>query len=758
ERAKGTGEPVLADEGPEVDEEDLDDFEDAERLAVEEEVVDDASSARTLAELAAEIDTVTQLGALAERVRHSGADRKWNELAGLLAQQVATAASGAGALKLIVFTEHRDTLSYLTGKLRGFLGREEAVVAIHGGVHRDERRRIQEVFTQDPGCLILVATDAAGEGINLQRAHLVVNYDLPWNPNRIEQRFGRVHRIGQTQVCHLWNLVAEGTREGDVYLRLLEKLEEQRQALGGEVFDVLGAALPGRALRELLVEAIRYGDQPEVRARLNKIVDARIGEGLAELVAEHGLAADVLDAADVERIRKDLADAEARRLQPHYVRAWFQDAFERLGGRMAEREPGRFEVTHVPELVRARARPLGSPSPVLRRYERVTFEKNQMNPEAQARAELVAPGHPLLEAVLELTLERYQGLLKTGAILVDDAEGASRPHVLAFLEHAIADAHPAPAGHQVVSRRFQFVDITEDGEVAAAGYAPYLDYRAPAPEEEQRAKGLRQQPWLGSSLEQTAVNYAIEVVVPDHLAEVRAETQARVAKVRAAVRDRLTKEIAYWDARAQELRDQARTGSQPRMNPDRAQGRADDLAVRLKARMADLDLAQQLSALPPVLVGAALVVPAALLGAQGGHIPGVVEVSADEREAVERRAVAAVLRAEDSLGHLATEMAHTNPGFDIRSENRDGRLRFIEVKGRVAGAENFVVTRNEILHGLNVPEAWILALVEVSADGPGWDRVRYLRRPFGEGVHLPFATTSATLSWRDYWERGGPPL
>ena len=82
-----------------------------------------------------------------------------------------------------------------------------------------------ELFPQDPDCRVLVATDAAGEGLNLQRAHLMVNYDLPWNPNRIEQRFGRIHRIGQTEVCHLWNLVAEGTREGAVFLRLLEKLE-----------------------------------------------------------------------------------------------------------------------------------------------------------------------------------------------------------------------------------------------------------------------------------------------------------------------------------------------------------------------------------------------------------------------------------------------------------------------------------------------------------------------------------------------------
>ena len=309
-----------------------------------------------MAELESEIAILRRLEALADRVRHSGTDRKWTELVGLLDDRPEMVDESGSRRKLIVFTEHRDTLNHLVERLRAWFGRAESVVSIHGGVRREERRRIQEVFTHDKDCFVLVATDAAGEGINLQRAHLMVNYDLPWNPNRIEQRFGRVHRIGQREVCHLWNLVAEDTREGQVYLRLLDKLEEQRRALGGQVFDVLGAALPGRALRDLLIEAIRYGDQPEVRARLDQVVDATIGDGLTELVNEQALASDALDLVDVERIRRDLLEAEARRLQPHYVRAWFTDAFERLGGRMAERETGRFEVLRVPEPVRQASR------------------------------------------------------------------------------------------------------------------------------------------------------------------------------------------------------------------------------------------------------------------------------------------------------------------------------------------------------------------------------------------------------------------
>src|SRR5437660_9146577 len=139
---------------------------------------------------------------------------------------------------------------------------------------REERMKTQESFRHDPEVKVLLATDAAGEGINLQRAHLMVNYVLPWNPNRIEQRFGRIHRIGQTEVCHLWNLVAQETREGDVYRTLLEKLEEARRALGGQVFDVLGKLqFEGKSLRDLLIEAVRYGDLPEVRARLTQAVE-----------------------------------------------------------------------------------------------------------------------------------------------------------------------------------------------------------------------------------------------------------------------------------------------------------------------------------------------------------------------------------------------------------------------------------------------------------------------------------------------------
>lgn len=273
---------------------DIDDDDDLtpdEQEAVEEKVVDHASAAATIAELEIEIKTLKRLEKMANDVRVSGVDRKWDELSSLLQDNQAMYGEDKQREKLIIFTEHKDTLNYLAGKIRALLGDDDAVVTIHGGMLRDERRKTEQLFKQDVGVRILIATDAAGEGINLQRAHLMINYDLPWNPNRLEQRFGRIHRIGQTEVCHLWNLVANETREGYVFQRLFLKLEEERQALGGKVFDILGkVSFDNKSLRDLLIEAVRYGNDPEVRARLNRVVDKSLDPQIfRDIIRENAL-------------------------------------------------------------------------------------------------------------------------------------------------------------------------------------------------------------------------------------------------------------------------------------------------------------------------------------------------------------------------------------------------------------------------------------------------------------------------------------
>jgi hypothetical protein len=360
-----------------IEEEDDDELSVEERESLESRTVGSATSAETIGELESELATVKELEHRAQTVRAADHHGKWDELAALLQSQPELFDAEGHRRKLIVFTEHRDTLTYLETRIGNLLGRPESVVTIHGGMSRDDRRFAQDRFVQDKDVMVLVATDAAGEGVNLQRAHLMVNYDIPWNPNRLEQRFGRIHRIGQTEVCHMWNLVAKDTREGAVLERLFEKLESERLALGGRVFDILGRAIEARDLRDLMIEAIRYGDQPDVRNRLFSVVDAKLDRGrIQALLEEHALAHETMDPARLSRVREYVERAEARRLQPHFVQAFFVRAFRTLGGSLHERETGRFELTHVPASVRSKALELGRAKRLLQRYERITFEKN----------------------------------------------------------------------------------------------------------------------------------------------------------------------------------------------------------------------------------------------------------------------------------------------------------------------------------------------------------------------------------------------
>jgi len=548
---------AMADSVPGLDEEDVEDLEEApdhEVQEAEEQILDQATAARTIDELKAEIATLQQLEALALTVRRSGEDRKWRELATLLCEIFTPAAIvdcvaetpapyGSGPIpkptpsprqKLVLFTEHRDTLNYLENRITTLLGRKEAVVIIHGGMGREDRLKAQEAFKHDPAVQVLVATDAAGEGINLQRAHLMVNYDLPWNPNRIEQRFGRIHRIGQTEVCHLWNLVAEETREGDVYRTLLEKLEEARKALGGQVFDVLGKLqFGGRPLRDLLIEAIRYGE-PSVQ--------------------------DILD----------------------------------------------------------------------------------------------------------------------------------RPECT----------------------------------------------------------------WISRELEAKAQGHAIASIVPQHLKEVRDRRLAWIEKTHAAVKDRLTKEINYWDHRAEELKLQEQAGRiNARLNSLEARRRADDLQARLHKRLAQLELEAQISALPPVVLGGFVVVPMGLIAKMKGiSLPS--SATATDTLASAARARQIVMEIERGLNFEPVDRELEKLGYDIESiDPRTGKLRFLEVKGRVSGANTITVTRNEILYSLNKPDEFILAIVEFLDDKS--NRVHYVRNPFRR--EPDFGVTSVNYDFADLLARAEAP-
>ena len=844
---------------------DLEDAPEIERQDAEAELLSRATAARTIPELRQETAALRRLERLAAGVLRSGNDAKWQELADVF-RQVFTSSGlrgrvmespklpyGAGEVpphtpsttqKLVIFTEHRDTLDYLQTRIATLLGRPGSLVVVHGSMGRKERLKAQEAFRHDPETQVLLATDAAGEGVNLQRAHLMVNYDLPWNPNRIEQRFGRIHRIGQREVCHLWNLVAAETREGDVYRRLLEKLEQAREALGGKVFDVLGKLhFEGRPLRDLLTEAVRYGERPDVRARLDRVVEhAMDRDKLRDLLEDEALAHGAIDARKLHRVREEMERADARRLQPHYVESFFVEAFRRLGGKVRQREPRRYEVTHVPAVVRARDRLTGAREPVLSRYERIVFDKETEPPVGRPPAAFVCPGHPLLDAVLDLTLERHRELLKRGTVLVDDRDAGGEPRVLFYLEHAVQDGGTTQGSDpRIVSKKVLHVEMEASGRIWHLDCAPYLDYR-PLAGAEPDAAAILDAPectWVHDGLEARLVKWAVEQAVPRHLEEVRKARHLQVDKTRAAVKARLTKEINYWDHRAQELkaREEAtrsqeastagshrgaggKQASGVRLASGEAAKRADALQLRLRKRLAALELERQISPLPPVVLGGVLVVPRGLLEEmrrqarpeagdpspdahpgdeltatsqpndhreasdhtstndqpdsrrqpatnhqpdtddkpktddQPGAQPPVPPASRPDTQAAAARAREAVMQVERGLGFEPVDREFDRLGYDIESRvPGTGKLRFIEVKGRVTGARDITVTRNEILCSLNKPDDYILAIVEFLDEAE--HRVRYLRRPFRR--EPDFGVTSVNYDFADLLARAEDP-
>lgn len=543
---------------------------------------------------------------------------------------------------------------------------------------------------------MLVATDAAGEGLNLQRANLMVNYDLPWNPNRIEQRFGRIHRIGQTEVRHLWNLVAAQTREGAVFQRLLEKIEEQRKAYRGNVFDVLGEAFEGQPLRKLLIDAVRYGDQPEVRDRLNQVIDANVSEGPEKLIAERAFTQEIMAEADVEEMRIRMAEAHARKLQPHFIHTFFAAAFARLGGRMSEREPGRCEIAHVPATLRARDRGIGLGAPLLDEYERVTFKPDLARVPGKPTAALVAPGHPLLDSVVDLTIEQLGSKPKHGAILVDPNDPGTVPRALVAVTQEIIDGHDPAHG---VSKRFDFVELDRTRTARSVGPAPYLDYDPADEQAKPIVDRVLTQEWLSAGVEKMALDWSIAHGAHEHLATVESRIQPQIDRIREYVKQRLLLEINYWDSRAGDLREQQLAGRRLKILPETANQRARDLEARLERRMRELDEGERLQAKPPVIAGGALVIPAGLL-ATNREGPGPF---ARDTAEVDRRAVDALLAAEHSIGREPTEMAHNDRGYDIRSLTPNGQVVFIEVKGRIQGAIDVIITRSEVLVGNGEP-------------------------------------------------------
>ncbi|MCK9487886.1 MAG: DUF3883 domain-containing protein [Xanthomonadales bacterium] len=705
--------------------------------AYADQIVSQATTAETLAELEAEILSLLDLEQQARTLVASGNDSKWRQLSQLLDAPEMHDRHGQRR-KLIIFTEQRDTLNYLCARVIDTLGNPEAVVTIHGGVAREERRLRQDRFRQDKGVLVLIATDAAGEGVNLQNANLMINYDLPWNPNRLEQRFGRIHRIGQREVCHLWNLVAADTREGDVFLRLFEKLEVEREALGGQVFDILGEAFEGVSLKELLIDSIRYGERPDVRDRLNQVIDGALdSEHLKDIIQRNALVDNAMSMEHLFHIKEEMDKAEARKLQPYFLRSFFLEAFARIGGDARRREGHRYEIPHVPATLRERDRLISTGrTAVLKRYSRICFDKAGIHVEGKPEADLVHPAHPLMAALIDLTLQQTGKSLRQGSIMVDPADDGTEPSLLFIIDHAVRDgsAGDEEGAAHLLSRRIQFVRISANGQASFAGWAPHLDLEPLATADLPLLDAIRDQPWLSAGVQTHAREHAATVLAPIHYQEVRTRREHQIDRIRRAVQERLVKEINYLSARAARLDEEVAAGRQPRMQPQQLHRRAEELAARLDSRQRELDAMGHIISATPVIIGGALVIPAGLLRQLRGDAPPAFAVDALARRHIEMRAMQAVIAHEQAIGNSVKDVSAEKCGWDITAwppAGNDETLpepRHIEVKGRAKDAGEIIVTRNEICTALNQGDKFWLAIVLV--DGDTVNGPHYIRQPF----------------------------
>ena len=679
----------------------------------EEEAREDAALTTTTRldpiEIQREIELVEELARLANEVlRKADGDAKWNKLVEALDRPEMLDADGQRR-KVVVFTEFRDTLSYLVDRFQKYIGDPEAVVAIQGGMDRALRLRTEQAFKQDPKVRILVATDAAGEGINLQVTNQMVNYDMPWNPNRLEQRFGRIHRIGQKETCYLWNLLALGTREGDVYKTLLDKLNEIRREMDDSVFDIIGELLEGVSLADVMVEAIRDPRAPLAKMEALEKLLGSIDVAHAKRIKEERSLVLGEDSFDVDEVYKEFQRVQARRLQPYLLEDFFVRAMRTFRGGIERAERGRYQITLVPPAVKATARDLRI-HPILDRYQRICFDPQFARGSDGHEADVLDVSHPLMQAIVRHTLNTYGGTLRLGSILVDPQNNTAEPRILVATRSEVR-GYDAVGVERTLQETILFHELRDGALVAEAGPAPHLELKAASAAQMERAAEFVE-PKILQAAQESIIGHVASGAAEKAFQSFRTRHATRIQRVREQVQHGLSQEIMRLDARADEYEQRIRAGRGRNLNVDKTRAQRDRLRQQMDQRLRSLEREERLERGGPEIIAIAVVLPQVLLD-EG---PLVAQTTVEGRKKVQRAALDEVLRIERELGNEATDVEELKVGYDVESVRPDKRLRFIEVKGRRKGSDTVTITKNEILTILNEPEKSVLAIVEVDGE------------------------------------------
>lgn len=562
--------------------------------------------------------------------------------------------------KILIFTESRDTLDYLEKKIINW---GYTINTIHGSMKLEERVKAEKIFKTETQ--IMVATEAAGEGINLQFCHLMINYDIPWNPNRLEQRMGRIHRYGQQKEVYVYNLVAIDTREGQVLYRIFEKLEEIKKAYGSDkVFDVISEVLYDKNLSQLLMDAAANArSMDEILQEIDIEVDeeyiAKVKENLGESLATRYI--------DYSRIKEMAQRAREHRLIPEYTESYFKKAFAKAEGRFKERQDGFLAINSVPFDIRKISEEdifKKSYGTLTRKYPRVTFDKDIAfkNPDA----EFITFGHPLFEALMIWIERNFTNSLLNGATFIDP-DGKLNGYIL-FYEGETKDGTGDVAGKKL------FAFFTNQNEVNSVSPAIIWDL-------------IESDHGESSAVDIESLKKQITAEVISNLEKYKAEL-LQERKRQAEIKQKYgIKSLEYLilglDRDLITLYDRKEKGEKVDIvirNKSERKAEYEKALLELKEL---IEKEQRLTMSMPRFKGIIRVKPA-------------MEVNSAMRsdKDVERIAMQVAMEYERKNNRKPEDVSAENLGFDIRSTGDSDEIRYIEVKGR-AGTDGIALTQNE---------------------------------------------------------------
>lgn len=640
------------------------DFEETEDMSEEErwkeeELWETLSVAENREELEAEIRTISGLINQAKDVIKQEIEVKLQQLKDTMTDL----SKKFPNQKILIFTESKDTLDYLEKKIRSW---GYSVNTIHGGMPLEERVQAEKVFKNQTQ--VMVATEAAGEGINLQFCHLMINYDLPWNPNRLEQRMGRVHRYGQQLEVFVFNLVAADTREGQIMVRLFQKLDEIKSIMRSDkVFDVISEILYGKNLSQLLLDAAANArDQEEILKELDFKVDeeyiAQIRENLGESLATKYM--------DYTRLKEMRAKARENRLIPEYTKALFTKAFTQSGGKIRERADEFTAIDSISYDIRSIAsedyfkKSYGS---LLKSYPKITFDKEIgfKHPEA----EFVTFGHPLFESVLEWIDRKLTPEAQKGSTFIDP-DGVFDGYIF-FHEGEIKDGTGQVAGKKLFAH---FIDSSTKNIQLVS---PTILWDLIESDESDNPERIDL-----DNLKQQAISHVISSL-EGYSKELQKERNRQGAIKQKYGIQSLRKLIVDLDNDLIDLQIRKDKGENVDLvirNKNERKRKYEESKKELEAL---IQKEQSLTMSMPTFFGIIRVKPSITVKDEMTRDP-----------AIEEAGMRITMEFERKVGRTPEDVAKENLGFDVRSVDEQGNFRYIEVKAR-AGVGSVALTTNE---------------------------------------------------------------